>query len=990
MRFSELPISCANPAAMPPSVASRSARRTSRVFWATRPSSSAMSRWFSARRSSSRADMWLNARTRSASSLSSGGSSRTPRSSASDSAASERRTSGRVTWRMKIAVSTCPTTIQKVATMLAPQARSRALPTTSSCVNSTATAPTTSPSRSTGAVATIPSGFTSRASACMGRSTAANSEGGGPSGQVAAVSERQATTLPARSTTHARSNWPPRVSPSSTGRSASAPPGSRPSARAQRDASAAAVAASAAPSRRSSSCPRCTSRQSATAVTPDIAKMMTPAMRTKSLSRSVTSSPRGHRQRRPRDALERVAAGAGLPVRVLRRAGVAAQAAVLLRLPHVGAVAVEAAPVRGAGVEPALRHLRRGVALRAGGERLAILRVGLVAGGAGHLHRGAVVVHGGADALARVAAEAVVARRAEPRLVREELVAREAVQLVHLRDLHRVLAVALLALRRDRLEPVHGRGVAPDARDLLLLVVDPVAARAADLRPARVVGEVAGGAGADLDVGVLPLRLLAAEECAEHRDPLLRRRVVAALAGDALVRPAEPQGELGRGAVAGRAQARVLIDEALEPQEAEHDREREQGPEDEEDGLRAGARHGGLDCSRTAERERGRAVARTAPLSWRGVPPPSPALLVVPGLQPVVLERMLVLHHLHRDPPVQPRPVHREDRGLQVHVVEVHDEEEQDRERRLLAVDDEGGGDEPGRRVGREEGREPEDEPGADHHDDAPEHRPVVELLEVHEAVVPRPLLLQAEHEEDVVLHVEGILRHRQHRDGQPLLRREERQVEEVIEGRQDDEDRADAVPRRRPLRPAEHLHEGARVAGGLEVAGAAERPAGDAEEDDARQHEPVLRALVDVEADDAPQRVRGVVVLGLAREALAQLVDEVHDDVEREEEQRERREVREHDVDDVRDDVPADLLDGLVRDECGEVVRRLRVAARAGLSLLRRGDRRGGVGLEGDRVGAALRLRGRVAARADRGELVPDAGEPAVDRVVVGEGGLG
>ena len=72
MTLSEFPISWANPAAMPPSVASRSARRTSRVFWRPAASSSAMSRWFSARRSSSRADMWLKARTRSASSLSSG------------------------------------------------------------------------------------------------------------------------------------------------------------------------------------------------------------------------------------------------------------------------------------------------------------------------------------------------------------------------------------------------------------------------------------------------------------------------------------------------------------------------------------------------------------------------------------------------------------------------------------------------------------------------------------------------------------------------------------------------------------------------------------------------------------------------------------------------------------------------------------------------------------------------------------------------------
>ena len=52
------------------------------------------------------------------------------------------------------------------------------------------------------------------------------------------------------------------------------------------------------------------------------------------------------------------------------------------------------------------------------------------------------------------------------------------------------------------------------------------------------------------------------------------------------------------------------------------------------------------------------------------------------------------------------------------------------------------------------------------------------------------------------------------------------------------------------------------RVARGVEVAddgragedaGAAQRPAGQAEQDDAAEHEPVLGALVDVEADHAP-----------------------------------------------------------------------------------------------------------------------------------------
>src|SRR6266568_1091771 len=234
-----------------------------------------------------------------------------------------------------------------------------------------------------------------------------------------------------------------------------------------------------------------------------------------------------------------------------------------------------------------------------------------------------------------------------------------------------------------------------------------------------------------------------------------------------------------------------------------------------------------------AARSPARPLARRAPRS---------GLLVDLRLQAIVLERVLVLQHLHRDPPVQPRPVHREDRGLEVHVVEVHHEQEDDREGRLLAVDDERGRDDPGGRVGREERREPEDEAGPDHHHDAPEHRPVVELLEVHEPVELRPLLLHPEHEEDVVLHVEGVLRHRQHRDRQPLLRREERQVEEVVDGGDDDEDGAHSVPDRGALGPPEHLQERPRVGRRVDVAGAAERPPGDAEQDHAREHEPVLR----------------------------------------------------------------------------------------------------------------------------------------------------
>ena len=197
------------------------------------------------------------------------------------------------------------------------------------------------------------------------------------------------------------------------------------------------------------------------------------------------------------------------------------------------------------------------------------------------------------------------------------------------------------------------------------------------------------------------------------------------------------------------------------------------------------------------------------------------------------------------------------------------------------------------RRPGREEGREPEDEAGADHHHDAPEHGPVVELLQVHVPVELGPLLLHAEHEEDVVAHVERVLRPGQHREREPLLGGEERQVEQVVDGRDDDQDGADAVPERRALRAAEDLHErlgvGRRVLAAddgrvPERPGAAQRPAGDPEEDHAGQHEPVLDALVDVEADDAPHRIDARSVAVLRLEPLAQLVDEVDEDVEGEE----------------------------------------------------------------------------------------------------------
>ena len=76
-------------------------------------------------------------------------------------------------------------------------ARSRAFPTTSSCVKSTRTAPTTAPPRRMGAEATMPSGRRRRPSDCSGDSVSWNSEGGTPSGRGSSVRLTQARTFPA-------------------------------------------------------------------------------------------------------------------------------------------------------------------------------------------------------------------------------------------------------------------------------------------------------------------------------------------------------------------------------------------------------------------------------------------------------------------------------------------------------------------------------------------------------------------------------------------------------------------------------------------------------------------------------------------------------------------------------------------------------------------------------------------------------------------------
>ena len=140
-----------------------------------------------------------------------------------------------------------------------------------------------------------------------------------------------------------------------------------------------------------------------------------------------------------------------------------------------------------------------------------------------------------------------------------------------------------------------------------------------------VVREVALRAGADLDAAV-PRGRLPEEERAEHRDALVRPRVVAALARDGLVRAAHPERELRARLVAGRAEARILVHVALEaPSAGEGSRDGQRG-EGEHQRLRGASElHGRRDSSsprasaarRRARKRGGRTVARAAPVSRR-------------------------------------------------------------------------------------------------------------------------------------------------------------------------------------------------------------------------------------------------------------------------------------------------------------------------------------------------------------------------------------
>ena len=249
-----------------------------------------------------------------------------------------------------------------------------------------------------------------------------------------------------------------------------------------------------------------------------------------------------------------------------RHAVMAALAVGALAPPRMRAVARHTVAVRRLAVQPCLGDvLVAGLAADALGLRRGVR---LVAGGAGEAHRRVVGKARRVDALVAVAAQAVAPAGPQRGLDGEEVVAREAVELLHAGRVDDVVAVAGLAALAGRLEAVHAGAVALDAGDLLLDGVDAVAARGADVDPVLVVGQVAGGAGAERD-GRVRAGLLAAKEGAEHREPFVGAGVMALLAGDAAVLAAGPEREFGAGLVAGGAEARIFADVRAHPHEPE-------------------------------------------------------------------------------------------------------------------------------------------------------------------------------------------------------------------------------------------------------------------------------------------------------------------------------------------------------------------------------------------------------------------------------------
>ena len=161
---------------------------------------------------------------------------------------------------------------------------------------------------------------------------------------------------------------------------------------------------------------------------------------------------------------------------------------------------------------------------------------------------------------------------AEPGLVREELVAGEAVERVHLLDARPRARRGTpgTSRRRARTRACSRRG---SGRTQSSSPRSGCGARAT--RP--TCGQRGSwekwqdGAGADLD-----LRVLAPSASSRRRTPRASRRPGAATSGGSAGRrrscgSRRAKRELGRGAVAGGAEARVLVHELLEAQEPEHE-----------------------------------------------------------------------------------------------------------------------------------------------------------------------------------------------------------------------------------------------------------------------------------------------------------------------------------------------------------------------------------------------------------------------------------
>ena len=227
-----------------------------------------------------------------------------------------------------------------------------------------------------------------------------------------------------------------------------------------------------------------------------------------------------------------------------------------------------------ASVQPRARGRLRVVALVQASER-PLGRVRPVAGRAGHRHRRAVPVHRRVDALRGVAAEAVAPRRSQAGLVAEELVAGEAVHPPCRGRARRGRGGSRRSAPRSarsracsRRGSARTRSCAPRSGS--------GAARGRHLRPA---GSCEKWHSAQEPISTPPCPAgLAEEERAEHRDALVRPRVVAALARDGLVRAAHPERELRARLVAGRAEARILVHVALEaPSAGEGSRDGQRG-----------------------------------------------------------------------------------------------------------------------------------------------------------------------------------------------------------------------------------------------------------------------------------------------------------------------------------------------------------------------------------------------------------------------------